>query len=90
MNPPAQCLECGAPLRDSDLQGLCPKCLLKLGLLSQFGSAAEQAHRASAFPDGSFVSHSILVDIASFAFSEKAGWAPFTKLSIVKPGVVLR
>ena len=39
MNPPQNCLECGAEI-PSDAKGLCPKCLLKLGLASQFGEAS--------------------------------------------------
>src|SRR6185503_8650033 len=34
------CLECGAEI-PSDAKGLCPKCLLKLGLASQLASEAE-------------------------------------------------
>ena len=40
MNPPSHCLECSAPLTSADAGGLCPKCLLKLGLASQFGEAS--------------------------------------------------
>ncbi len=39
MNTPQNCLECGAEI-PSDAKGLCPKCLLKLGLASQFGEAS--------------------------------------------------
>jgi len=39
MPPVTQCLECGADI-PADAQGLCPKCLLKLGLASQFGGAS--------------------------------------------------
>ena len=38
MTPPSHCLECNAPLTPSDAGGLCPKCLLKLGLASQLGA----------------------------------------------------
>ena len=42
MNPSAthtvtQCLECNAPLSVSETQGLCARCLLKMGLASQLG-----------------------------------------------------
>src|SRR5436190_4322549 len=32
-----QCLECNAPLSHAETQGLCARCLLKMGLASQFG-----------------------------------------------------
>jgi uncharacterized RDD family membrane protein YckC len=32
-----QCLECNAPLSPAETQGLCARCLLKMGLASQFG-----------------------------------------------------
>src|SRR3954468_21497622 len=32
-----QCLECNAPLLHAETQGLCARCLLKMGLASQFG-----------------------------------------------------
>ncbi|MEO7319125.1 MAG: protein kinase [Chthoniobacteraceae bacterium] len=38
MPPPSNCLECNAPLTPSDAGGLCPKCLLRLGLASQLGA----------------------------------------------------
>lgn len=38
MIAPLQCLECGTPIDSADTGGLCPKCLLKLGLAnSTFG-----------------------------------------------------
>jgi eukaryotic-like serine/threonine-protein kinase len=43
MNSPAttaECLECNAPLAPNVAGGLCPKCLLKLGLASQFGETS--------------------------------------------------
>jgi eukaryotic-like serine/threonine-protein kinase len=33
----AHCLECHAPLSPAETQGLCARCLLKIGLASQFG-----------------------------------------------------
>jgi uncharacterized RDD family membrane protein YckC len=45
-------MECGSPLRPQDLQGLCPKCLLKLGLASQFASTEVPASSAALLPDG--------------------------------------
>jgi eukaryotic-like serine/threonine-protein kinase len=33
----ANCLECSAPLSPGETQGLCARCLLKMGLASQFG-----------------------------------------------------
>jgi uncharacterized RDD family membrane protein YckC len=39
-SPVTNCLECGAEI-PSDAKGLCPKCLLKLGLASQLASEAE-------------------------------------------------
>src|SRR5688572_11484673 len=36
-NPPSHCLECNAPLNAAETQGLCARCLLKLGFASQFG-----------------------------------------------------
>jgi len=35
MPPPTHCLECNAPLTPAESQGLCARCLLKLGLASQ-------------------------------------------------------
>src|SRR5262245_50075443 len=32
-----QCLECNAPLSPAETQGLCARCLLRMGLASQFG-----------------------------------------------------
>ena len=52
MNPPTECMECGSPLRPSDLQGLCPKCLLKLGLASQFASTGIAATAPGVLRDG--------------------------------------
>jgi uncharacterized RDD family membrane protein YckC len=47
--PPSitRCLECDAPLSPAESQGLCARCLLKLGLASQFGenSVAEAGGR---------------------------------------------
>jgi len=42
MNPPAtpsatNCLECNAPLSPAETQGLCARCLFKMGLASQLG-----------------------------------------------------
>ena len=38
--PPTACLECDAPLSPAETQGLCARCLLKMGLASQFGSTS--------------------------------------------------
>jgi len=40
MNPPTHCLECNAPLTAAETQGLCARCLLKLGFASQFAGAS--------------------------------------------------
>ncbi len=40
MNPPSHCLECGTPVTPAHAGGLCPKCLLRLGLASQFGESS--------------------------------------------------
>ena len=37
---PACCLECHTPLTAAETQGLCARCLLRLGLASQFGEAS--------------------------------------------------
>jgi len=38
--PIHQCLECNAPLSPAEAHGLCARCLLKIGLASQFGEAS--------------------------------------------------
>src|SRR4051812_3079672 len=35
-----RCLECNAPLSPAETQGLCARCLLKMGLASQFGESS--------------------------------------------------
>src|SRR3954463_15026833 len=35
-----QCLECHAPLSPAETHGLCARCLLKMGLASQFGETS--------------------------------------------------
>src|SRR3984885_11947794 len=40
MNPPTNCLECNAPLTPAETQGLCARCLLKLGFASQLAGAS--------------------------------------------------
>ena len=40
MNPPTHCLECNAPLTPAETQGLCARCLLKLGFASQLAGAS--------------------------------------------------
>jgi hypothetical protein len=40
MNPPTHCLECQAPLTPAETQGLCARCLLKLGLASQLAATS--------------------------------------------------
>ena len=37
MNPPTRCLECDAELTSAETQGLCARCILKMGLASQLG-----------------------------------------------------
>src|SRR5688572_3215778 len=37
---PTLCLECNAPLSPAETQGLCGRCLLKMGLASQFGESS--------------------------------------------------
>jgi hypothetical protein len=37
---PTHCLECNAPLSPAETQGLCARCLLKMGLASQFGESS--------------------------------------------------
>ena len=37
---PTHCLECHAPLSPAETQGLCARCLLKMGLASQFGESS--------------------------------------------------
>ena len=37
---PTLCLECNAPLSPAETQGLCARCLLKMGLASQFGETS--------------------------------------------------
>ena len=50
--PTNQCLECQAPLSAAETQGLCARCLLKMGLASQFGenSVADAGVRKSVPP----------------------------------------
>jgi uncharacterized RDD family membrane protein YckC len=52
MNPPSHCLECNAPLTAADAGGLCPKCLLRLGLASQLASGTLPATAPGLTPDG--------------------------------------
>jgi uncharacterized RDD family membrane protein YckC len=52
MNSPSTCLECGDALTHSDAGGLCPKCLLKLGLASQLASGLLPATAAGLAPGG--------------------------------------
>ena len=52
MNPPSNCLECSAPLTPADAGGLCPKCLLRLGLASQLAQGTLPATAAGLTPDG--------------------------------------
>ena len=55
MNPPTNCLECGTPLQASDAGGLCPKCLLRLGLASQLASGTLPASAVGLTPNGSVI-----------------------------------
>ncbi|HET6408419.1 MAG TPA: protein kinase, partial [Chthoniobacteraceae bacterium] len=41
--PPTNCLECNSPLNAAESQGLCARCLLKLGFASQFGQPSISA-----------------------------------------------
>ena len=52
MNPPSNCLECNAPLTPADAGGLCPKCLLRLGLASQLAQGTLPATAPGLTPDG--------------------------------------
>ena len=52
MSSPTECLECGAPLGAGDLQGVCPKCLLKLGLASQLISGMLPATHPGLLSEG--------------------------------------
>jgi hypothetical protein len=52
MPSPSQCLECGAPLTPADTGGVCPKCLLKLGLASQLASGSMPATAKGLRDDG--------------------------------------
>ena len=54
MNSSNVCLECGAPLTAVDAGGLCPRCLLKLGLASQLASGSLVSTAAGLAPDGTF------------------------------------
>src|SRR3954447_9550083 len=49
-----KCLECDAPLSPNETSGLCPKCLLKLGLASQFTNGTIGPVAAGLLPDGVF------------------------------------
>ncbi len=52
MSTPSHCLECNAPLTAADAGGLCPKCLLKLGLASQLASGTLPATAPGLTSDG--------------------------------------
>ena len=52
MSPPTNCLECEAPLSPSDSGGVCPKCLLKLGLASQLANGSLPASAKGLRADG--------------------------------------
>src|SRR5829696_1998170 len=52
MPTPANCLECNAPIGPADAGGVCPKCLLKLGLASQLASGSLPATAQGLRPDG--------------------------------------
>src|SRR5215217_2966882 len=53
MPAPTNCLECNAPLAPEDTGGVCPKCLLKLGLASQLASGSLPATARGLRDDGS-------------------------------------
>src|SRR5688572_24655558 len=52
MPAPTSCLECNAPLGPGDTGGVCPKCLLKLGLASQLASGSLPATAKGLRADG--------------------------------------
>lgn len=54
LNSPTECLECGAPLSPADAGGVCPKCLLRLGLASQLASGTLGATAPGIAPGGDF------------------------------------
>ncbi|MES2570928.1 MAG: protein kinase, partial [Verrucomicrobiota bacterium] len=53
MNPLSSCLECGAALTAADVGGLCPRCLLRLGLASQLAEGSLPATAVGLRADGS-------------------------------------
>ncbi|MDB6152519.1 MAG: pknH 2 [Chthoniobacteraceae bacterium] len=55
MNPLSSCLECGAALTAADAGGLCPRCLLRLGLASQLASGTLPATAIGLTADGSIL-----------------------------------
>ncbi len=55
MTPPSHCLECHTPLGPKDTGGVCPKCLLKLGLASQLASGSLPATAQGLRDDGSII-----------------------------------
>ncbi|MEQ1852009.1 MAG: protein kinase [Chthoniobacteraceae bacterium] len=52
--PPTECFECGVTLSPTDTSGLCVKCILRMGLVSQF-SASSFPKLASGLTPGSVV-----------------------------------
>ncbi len=52
MTAPSNCLECDAPLSPADTGGVCPKCLLKLGLASQLATGSLPATAKGLRSDG--------------------------------------
>ncbi len=50
MIPPTHCLECNAPLTPAETQGLCARCLLKLGFASQLGGSSLPASPGNSGP----------------------------------------
>ncbi len=52
MTTPSLCLECHAPLAPADAGGLCPKCLLRLGLPSLLAQGTLPATAPGLTPDG--------------------------------------
>jgi hypothetical protein len=55
MTTPSHCLECNAPLGPQDTGGVCPKCLLKLGLASQLASGSLPATAVGLRDDGAII-----------------------------------
>ncbi|RYD78826.1 MAG: serine/threonine protein kinase, partial [Verrucomicrobiaceae bacterium] len=55
MTTVTHCLECGTELHATEASGLCPKCMLKLGLASQLASGTLPATAQGLRDDGTIV-----------------------------------